>query len=218
MRSEKIYRTRKRRGDLCHLQNALTPDHVRLGLCLIHSRGNEKKTSFGKALGVSATRLGQTDGGRPARFHAEGDAKHRRLLGKVIFELQLDPKVERDLGSTLHSGNDKPSGPAACQCLRERGAATQPQSHLRLDLKTKRNRILFHYGDWKKECAGGGRIMPSRSPDVHHHWLQRRRLSFEITPNQPSNFPGERPPEKRPAAIAGFRDRPTRSLRVSLSY
>lgn len=63
-----------------------------------------------------------------------------------------------------------------------------------------------------KASAGGGRMMPSTpwSPDVH--WLQRRRLSFEITPNQPSNSPGERPPGTRPVAAdtAGFRDRPMR--------
>lgn len=66
MRSEKIYRTRKRRGGLKPFakMDALSPDYVRLGLYLIRSRGNEKETSFGKALGVSATRLGQMEAGR----------------------------------------------------------------------------------------------------------------------------------------------------------
>ncbi|RVJ45869.1 XRE family transcriptional regulator [Sinorhizobium medicae] len=103
MRSEKIYRTRKRRGGLKPFakMDALSPDHVRLGLYLIRSRGNEKKTSFGKALGVSATRLGQMEAGRHD-FTLREMQNIADLLGKAIFELQLDPKVERDSGSTLH--------------------------------------------------------------------------------------------------------------------
>ncbi|MDX1221186.1 hypothetical protein GOL85_05580 [Sinorhizobium medicae] len=104
MRSEQISRTRKRAiGGLKPFtkMDVLSPDHTRLGLHLIRSRGNEKKTSFAEALGVSATRLGKMEAGRHDFTLCEMQ-NIADLLGRVIFELQLDPKIERKSSSALH--------------------------------------------------------------------------------------------------------------------
>jgi len=104
MRSEQVSRTHKRpKGGLKPFiqMDKLSPDHVRLGLHLIRSRGEEKKTSFGRALGVSATRLGQMEAGRHD-FTLSEIQNIANLLGEAIFELRLVQQSELCSSSTLH--------------------------------------------------------------------------------------------------------------------
>ncbi|MDM7981548.1 MAG: hypothetical protein QUV71_14530 [Rhizobium sp.] len=81
--------------------DALSADHRRLGLHLIRCRGNEEKTSFANALGLSAIRLGQMEAGRHD-FTLSEMQNISQLVGERIFELRAINSSKGGLAGTLH--------------------------------------------------------------------------------------------------------------------